>query len=262
MTIDIGFANILLYLLVWVRLAGMILFNPLLSRSGVPAQVRMGLVFLITVLIAPLQPQEVAIAVYEMGTASYAFAVLREAAIGLVFGYVFQIFYYLLFNVGDMMDTEFGLSMAKTFDPATNIQASFSSRILTTLFTLYFFLTGSHLVIIRLFADSFATIQVGTFAFTTGILSFVLQLFTQVFSLSIRLVAPFMVAEFILQASMGILMKFIPQITVFVINFQLRILLGILMLFWFAPFIGEFVTNYLDVMLSSLVRTVEVMATA
>ncbi|NLW78096.1 MAG: flagellar biosynthetic protein FliR [Ruminococcaceae bacterium] len=261
MTIEIGFANILVYLLIWVRLAGMILFNPLLSRSNVPAMVRMGLVFFMTIMVAPMQPASVFEAVYAMSAFTYTLVMVGELAVGFVYGYVFQIFYYLLFNVGDMMDTEMGLAMAKTFDPATNIQTSFSSRLITTLFVLYLFTSGGYQNILTLFTDSFASIPIGTFSLTTGIVPFLLELFAQVFTLAIRLVAPFMVAEFILQASMGILMKFIPQITIFVINFQLRILLGLLMIFLFAPFIGEFITNYIDTMFASLLRAMEIMST-
>ncbi len=262
MTIDIGFANIMVYLLVWVRLAGMVLFNPMLARSSIPAMVRMGLVLFLTFLIAPLQGEELAAAVYGLGDLGYMFAMVRELLIGLIYGFVFQIFYYFMFFVGDMIDTDIGLAMAKSFDPATNIQTSFSSALVTLLFSLYIFATGSHLTLIKLFADSFEAIPVGTFALTTDILSFVINLFSSIFLLALRLWAPIMVGEFALQISMGVLMKFIPQITVFVINFQLRIFLGILMIFMFAPFIGQFMDSYIDTLFDTLFNTTSQMATA
>lgn len=260
MEIDVVFTNILVYLLVWTRLAGMLLFNPILSRNNVPARVRMGLVLFMALLLTPMQTTEAMAAVYQLSGFMYVFAAVRELAIGLVFGYVFQIFYYLLFFVGDMIDTDIGLSMAKTFDPASNIQVGFTSTIVTLLFTLYFFATGSHLTMLYMFGDTFTAIPVGTVSLQGGIITFVLRLFTRVFSLALRLIAPFMVAEFILQASMGILMRFIPQITVFVINFQLRIGLGLLMLYAFAPYIGQFIDTYIDTLFDSLFEASRLMA--
>lgn len=254
MRFDISFQYVLVYLLVWVRFAGMVLFNPLLSRNNVPAMVRMGLVTFLTFVVAPTLTGTVADTVYSMTTFGFVFAVAREIAVGLVFGYVFQIYYYLLFFVGDMIDTDIGLSMAKTFDPGTDIQTAFSSSIVTMLFTLYVFASGSHLALIRMFADTFEAIPVGTLQLGVGVFSFVLRVFTQVFALALRLVAPFMLGELVLQVCMGLLMKFIPQITVFVINFQLRIILGLLMLFAFAPIVGNFIDRYIDTLFNDLVQ--------
>ena len=262
MTIDIGFARILLYLLMLVRLLGMLLFNPLLSRSSIPSQVRIGLVLMLTLMLAPQQPDAAFARVYDLSMVGLIFAIFLELAIGLVYGYVFQVFYYMLFYVGDVIDTDIGISMAKTFDPMTNIQTGFSSSMITLLFALYIFATGSHLTLFHIFADSFSDIPVGTVTLSTDILSFALRLTGRVFSLALRLAVPIMVAEFILQFSMGVLMKFIPQITVFVINFQLRILLGLIMLYTFAPYIGQFVDGYIDVMFGNLVEATEVLAGA
>ncbi len=249
MSLEIAFTGILTYLLVFVRFLGMIVFNPILSRNGVPAMVRIGLALFLTLMIAPMQPVA---GVAAMGDLEYAFAAVKELFLGIVYGFVFQIFYYMLYMVGDFIDTDIGISMAKTFDPATNIQVGFSSTFINLVFVLYIFATGSHLALIKLFAESFELIPLGVSALSTTVYTFVIQLFISVFLLVLRLWAPFMVAEFILQASMGILMKFIPQITVFVINFQLRIMLGILMLFMFAPFVGQFIDNYITVLFQNL----------
>ncbi len=259
MVVDIAFANILVYLLVFVRLAGMLVFNPLLSRRNVPAQVRVGLVVFLALLISPLQPESVVEYVYGLGMVGLVVGIFKELFIGIVYGFVFQVFYYLLFFVGDVIDTDIGISMAKTFDPATNIQTGFSSSLVTILFVLYVFATDSHLALFQMFALSFEQINVGALQLSTNILSFGLTLFTQVVALVLRLAAPIMVAEFVLQFSMGVLMKFIPQITVFVINFQLRILIGLLLLFALAPFIGQFIDNYIDIMFASLVQASEIM---
>ena len=73
-------------------------------------------------------------------------------------------------------------------------------------------------------------------------------MFTSVFNLAVRLVFPFVAAEFILEIGMGILMKLIPQIHIFVINMQFKILLAIIMLFILAKPITVFLENYILIM--------------
>lgn len=252
---NIEFEGLTLLILVFVRMASMILLNPMLARRNVPQQVRMGLVFFLTILIAPTLP-----AVPQMDTFSLVLALFGEICIGLLCGYVFQIFYYMLFFVGDFLDTEFGMSMAKVFDPGTNIQMSVTGNFLTIFFMVYIFLTNSHLIMIQIFASSFTAIPAGGSIDITVVAQYAIDLFIQVFLFVLRLILPFTVAEFTLEVAMGVLMKVIPQITIFVINFQLKLILGMVMLILCAPIIGSFMDHYIIVLFENLQRSMEVLA--
>lgn len=249
MTIQIEFAGLLVYLLVFVRFLGMIVFNPVLMRSAVPSMVRIGIALLLTLIIAPMQPIE---QVLEMSTVEYTFAAIKELGIGFVYGMVFIIFYYLMYYVGDRVDMDIGMAMAKSMDPGANVQTGFAGSYFTTIFVLYYFASGCFHTTIRMFANSFVAIPPGVVQFSVPIYEFVIDLFIAIFLLALRMVAPFMVAEFVLQCAMGILMKFVPQITIFVINFQLRIMLGMLMLLVFTPYVAEFIDSYISVMFDNM----------
>ena len=55
----------------------------------------------------------------------------------------------------------------------------------------------------------------------------------------------FVAAEFVLEAAMGVLMKLIPQIHIFVINLQVKIIAGILLMMLFAVPMGQFIDRYI-----------------
>lgn len=254
MTIQLQGLNV--YLLVFARMSGFIFFNPLLGRKNIPSQVRAGLVLILTMLIAPaLQTPEISYDSVDM-----LISLFRELSLGFVCGFVYQIFYYLLLFIGDWMDTEFGMAMAKVFDPATNIQVSLTGNLLTILFALYIFTTDSHLVMIQIFALSFKIVPLGAVNFSVEAFQFILQLFVDVFSLVLRLLLPFTVVEFSLQIVMGIMMKLVPQIHVFVINFQLKQGLGLVMLFFMGPVIASFLNNYIVIMLENINRALLTLA--
>lgn len=240
--LDSVMAGLPAYMLVFVRMAAMIGTNPLLSRRNVPAAVRAGLIALLTFLIAP------GLTVAPMDQITLVLAMFKEFLVGFACGYVFQIFYYMLFFAGDLMDMQFGLSMAKVFDPGTNMQVSVSGNFLNILFSLFIFATNSHLLLVRIFATSFQIVPAGFTAFLPHVAGYIADLFIEAFSLALRLALPFIAVEFVLEVSLGILMKLIPQIHVFVINFQFKVLLSLVMLLAFAAPLSSFLDNYMNYM--------------
>ena len=143
-------------------------------------------------------------------------------------------------------------SMARVFDPGTNIQASVSGNLFNFLFILYFFSTGCHREVIRAIVASFSMVPVGTVSFSGDVGSFLAAVFVSAFALVLKLILPFIAVEFVLEMSMGVLMKLIPQIHIFTINFQFKILLAVFTLLVFSQPIGEFIDSYLLAMMQSM----------
>ncbi len=233
-------------MLVFLRFTGMLAFNPVFSRRGFPAPARVGIIGALTLLAAPAFP---AAQFAQWTGADMMLAMLRELAVGFACGTVFQLFYYMLIFAGDQMDMAFGLSMAKAFDPNTHIQMSVSSSFLNLFFIMYLFATNSHLILIRLFSTSFTFIPLGRGILTQNVAQSVLELFGYAFQLAFQLTIPFIGMELILEFAVGILMKFIPQINVFVINIQLKMILGLFLLFAFVPAVSSFLSSYMETML-------------
>ena len=241
--------SVSLFFMVFVRLAGMLLMNPMFSRRNVPSVVRMGLIFFLTILVMPTVDNT---PLAGLGGFELALMMFRELAIGLCLGMAFQFFYMMLYFTGDLLDVTFGFSMAKVFDPGTNLQVAMSSSIFFNVFMLYLIATDSHLAIIHLFCYTFKALPLGGAVLTPELAQGMMKIFTDVFLLAIRLAMPFVAMDFVLEVGMGILMRFVPQIQVFSINFQLKQGLAFIMLFLFAPFVGSFMDNYLIVMLETM----------
>lgn len=247
--------NLNIYVLVFVRIAAIIAFNPVMTRNNIPGMVRTGIVFFSTLLLAPLVPVPRAFDSFDL-----LFCVIREIAVGWLLGYIFNIFFYMLAFVGDILDMQFGLSMAKVMDPGTGVQSAFTGNLINLVFMAYFFVTNSHLVLIKIAVDSYEIIPAGAEGINLyAAASFGINIFTAVFSLAVRLAFPFVATEFILEVGMGILMKLIPQIHIFVINMQFKILLAIVMLFILAKPITVFIENYIIIMFDYMNEALKVL---
>ena len=249
-----------IFLLVLARMGGLVFINPVFSRRGVPPMVRTGLVLALSLLIAPGVRSGVG-QVMAFSTFDMVESLIREVILGLVIGCVFHIFFYMLYVAGDFLDTVFGLAMGKVMDPMNGVQTAILGQFVNVFFFLYFFATGCHLLTVKLFAYTYEVIPVGAGDFFAGkVIWYITSLFATVFLMAVKLALPFVAAEFVLEMTMGVLMKLIPQIHVFVINIQCKILLGMLLMILFAHPVGAFLDGYIDTMMRE-VRNVIMMMT-
>lgn len=247
-----------IYILVFVRFAGMFAFNPIFSRQQIPTQLRVAIPFGAALLLAPSLSVPEGLALDGF---SFVIAIFRELTVGLIFGFVVIFFYYMLMTAADIMDLQFGLSMAKTMDPGTKVQTAMTGTLLNLIFLAYFFVTDTHLVLIHLAVSAYELLPVGAPNLNLEAApDFMLTLVSDVFSLALRLTFPFVAAELVLEISLGILMKLIPQIHVFVVNMQLKIMLALLMLFLLAHPICVFIDNYIIRMVNAVQESLYALA--
>lgn len=247
----INFDGIYLYILVFTRLLAMIVFNPVLSRRNVTSRIKYSFCFALTLIITPTLPPD-----SFRYTLDLVFLVIlfKEVMIGLCIGYIFSVFYYILFFIGDFLDIQFGLSFSKIFDPGNNINSSISSTLINIIFVFYFFISNSHIYTIKIFYDSFTLMPFNSPVFTIGLVKLVISIFTQAFVLGLNLALPFIVTEFVVEISMGILMRLIPQINVFVINIQMKLAVCFILLFLLIPHTSEFINRYVVLMLDNMTK--------
>jgi len=256
MTWDFAFHQLTAYLLVFCRMTGVVLFNPLLSRKNIPTRFCMALCLGLSILVAPGVTG-------TMGPMDNPFTLIgaigAELLVGLVWGLIFQSFYYLLFMAGDAIDLGLGFSMAKIFDRNTNIQMSLSGNLFNLMFILFLFTTNSHLILIRLAAASYNIVGIGGAFLDLKLSGFMVDLFLNVVSLAIRLCLPFLAATFTVEITMGILMKLVPQINVFSIHFQAKVIMGLILLYAFTAPVSSFVDNYIGLMFQQMERALTIL---
>ena len=87
------------------------------------------------------------------------------------------------------------------------------------------------------------------------------ELFQQILILALKLSMPIMAVEIILEAGIGILMKAIPQIQVFSVNVQLKILVGIFLILVFVPTFSTFIENLIALMFDTLENSLSALIT-
>ena len=243
-------------LLVFARILGIFIFNPILSRRNIPTVAKIGIsVFITYIVIMVVQPEPV-----DTGNQAgiYLMMILRESIIGLIIGFITDMFFYMVQVAGEIMDMQSGLGMAKVFDPETHVQMSIMGSFISFMMYLYFLVTNAHMSYIRLFVTSFDIIPLGTGGFNPDLGFNVASYFSVLLAMVIKLAMPIMAAEFIMEFCMGVLMKSVPQIQLMVVNIQIKVAFGFMMLFLVAVPISEFIDRYLDMWLEALQNLITV----
>mgnify|MGYP000390072069 len=106
----------------------------------------------------------------------------------------------------------------------------------------------------RLLTTSGELVPYGAAALGDGVYAYVIELFLACMLLAVKLAMPILAAELLGEVGMGVLMKAIPQINAFVINIELKVIIGLLLFFLLLTPINEFLLELESGMLSELGR--------
>lgn len=237
---DINPNSYLAFLLVMLRLTGMLVFNPIFGRKNVPVLVNTGLAFFIALAVMPsLKIPDFANVTLIGMVVSAAFELSVGAIVGLILNMISSIFVI----GGDIIDMNIGISMSKAFDPANNMQTSLTTGMMNALFILIFFVTNNHFTLINMVIQTFNIIPAGTASINPDVFYYLNQFLSSIFVYAIKLALPITILEIVMTMGTGIIMRVVPQINVFVVNIQVKLLVGIAALFVLIPSFTGFIEN-------------------
>lgn len=241
--------NALVFLLVMLRMTGVLVFSPILGRSNVPKIANAALAFVLAVLLVNTIP---APNLPDPTLFTLTYWVMKELLIGIIAGVILQLFLSVLIVGGEMADMQMGMSMAKAFDPGSNASISISAQAYNIIFVLVFFASNSHLTLIHMTAQSFEILPVGTYVVNLDAFYMIPEMFSSILLLAIKLSLPILAIEIIVTFAVGIIMRIIPQINVFVVNIQFKLLIGLLVTAMLVPSYAAFMENITQICLENI----------
>ena len=216
-----------LFLYILLRMTGFIAFNPLFSRNGIPRTFLAGLIGMLSMCVFYSYQGSV-----EMPEQIWVFGLrgVLEVTVGFLLGTVMRFFFYIAEHAGETVDTQMGLSMARMYDPGSRAQMTVTANMLNSMMLLLFFAENGHITMLRLIMTSGELVPFGQVALGEALLERILEIFVECTILAVKLTLPIFGAEMMGQVGMGVLNKVIPQINVFVINIDVKVLIGLGML--------------------------------
>lgn len=242
-------AQIILFSLILMRMSGFILLNPILGRRNIPAVVKAGFIFVLTLVIYSFSKGEA----FEVSSSiEYGFLLIKEFAAGFAVGFVTELFFFVVTFAGYVMDFQMGMSMSTVYDPQSNAQLPITGSLLQAFYVLLFFAVDGHLALMKILIESADIVPYGGILLTQDLAAKILELFTECVVMGMKFAFPILAAEFLIEIAVGLLNKIVPQINVFVINIQLKVIVGLGLLAFFASPIGEYLLNLVTIMVKNI----------
>lgn len=241
--------HLMLFSLILMRISGCILFNPILGRKNIPATAKAGFIMVLAYVVYTVSGET---RVEAVTAVQYGILLLKEFAVGYGVGFVINLFLYFIIFAGELIDLQMGISIAKLYDPQSNSSISLSATLYNAVFLLLFFVTDGHLALIKILISSGNILPYGDIFIHSGISSEVINIFCQCTVLAIKFSFPIFAVEFLAEIGVGILMKTIPQINVFVVNIQAKLFVGLLMLLLLFLPMSSFLEEIIHLMLQTV----------
>lgn len=241
----------MIFLFACCRVSGMIFFNPIFGRKSIPNVLKVGL----TLIIALNAVYEIGnISVINYTTIELILAMLKEFLVGLTIGFIMQMFLSIFHIGGELIDMQMGFSMASMYDPTSNTNISLTGNLMTAMYIMLFFLSNSHLALMNIVIKSFQLVPIGLQAVSSRLSVFFIELFACILAYAVQLSMAIVVTEIIVEVAVGILMRLVPNINVFVVNLQIKIIVGLVVLLTIIPALAKYMTMINSIMMERIAQ--------
>ena len=255
--VDVSFNlnNFEYFILIMIRILSFVTVAPIFGNNAVPRKVKVGLSFFVSLIIynSIYYP-----ALNYDSIFGYAVIVFMETVTGLLTGYGANICSSIIFFAGNVIDMDIGFSMVTEFSPETNSEVTITGNFYYYLVMLLLLISDMHTYVLRAVCDSFQLVPIGGSSFQWDSLLLTMTKFiTDTFVIGFRIFLPFFACIMILNCILGIMAKVSPQMNMFSVGMQLKVLTGLvvmLLTIFLLPRISEYIFDEIKFIVRAIIE--------
>lgn len=257
--IDYSFAysDLEYFLLIFVRMSSFVVTAPFFSMNSVPRRFKAAFALGMSVVLFSIMPDHTPPEYHSI--ISFEIILLKEVITGLFIGLSGNIVISIINLAGKVADMEVGLSMMQIFDPMTRDNNGFTGTIYQYGVMLIMLLTNLHHFFLRAFVESYSLIPIGEVNFNSErIVITVTGFLTRYVEIAFCFCLPVMAAIMLLNAVLGILAKVAPQMNMFAVGIQIKVLVGLSIIFLtisLLPYVSELIFGEMKNMMTQMIES-------
>jgi len=227
-------AKVLVWLLVVVRMTGLLALLPGFGQGRMPVPVKAGFAVMMTLVIAPVVPPP---AHLPTGLWELVGMMVVEFTAGLLLGLAVTWIVDTVGFAGHLMDFQMGFAFVQFIDPVSAQPVSISGTVLTQVTVIFLFISGLHHQMILALVHSYHSLPMGQGL--QGAPLEVVALVGQILVRGFQLAFPVLFTLFIVDVLEGVSAKFMPQLQLIQLTFPIKISVGLAVLgFILREFLG------------------------
>jgi flagellar biosynthesis protein FliR len=230
------------FLLIFIRVNGVLFAAPFFGDRIVPIQVKIGLSLLIALILTPTLSGS-GQAEYFSSTMPEPFVLFymasTELLVGLIIGFCTRLFFEGVQLAGQLIGYQMGFSMSNVLDPMSGAQVSIVGQLELFLALFIFLSINAHHILIRAMVTSFQLIPPLKFQPQVILVGRVMALAGNIFILSIQIGAPVIAVTIFVNVFLGLMARTMPQMNIFMVAMPLSIALGLFVLAVSMPLLAQ-----------------------
>jgi len=240
------FANVDVFLVVFVRVMGFFTVLPVVSGQNMPVMARIGLALGIAMLA--FTTNAISLPSYHFSIMGFGMLLASEFMIGLIIGFVVMMMFSLFHFVGQLVDYQMGFSMVSVHDPLGQTQAPVTGNLYFLIVCVFFIATGVLNHIIWIVFESFGIIDIGAAQIidNADLVRVLVEIIVVYFVTGVRIALPIVGTLIIVDVVLGILVKAVPQMNVFIVGLPLKVFLGTILVYLTMPLLAPRFWNVVD----------------
>ncbi len=214
------------FLLMAVRIFVLLAVFPIFSAAQIPQHVRLGLGFLLAVILYRIVPPTPLLDSYGALIAATA----AQVVLGLIVGYVASLIFVGVQFAGELVDLQIGFAVANVVNPETQQNITIIGELQLALATLIFLATDSQRFLIEGIAGSFTLVPLPYIHLDPSVMSHAVTFLSLALIDAFKIAAPAAGALFLTNIALAFMARVAPQMNVFVIGFPIQIGVGLTVL--------------------------------
>ncbi|MGE4546556.1 MAG: flagellar biosynthetic protein FliR [Desulfurella sp.] len=226
--LNVPFSDLEIFFLIFIRVASILLLAPIFSYKSIPAIVKILFSVVMAFVLYPIVKDYVNVNITN--TVELIVLIVREILLGASLAFCIQFVWAGIEIAAGLISFMMGFSIANVLSPQTNTQISIITEFESLFAVLVFLAIDGHYFVIRSLVESFQLIPIGSFVINKGLIEFIVYLILTMFSVSVQILAPVVVALIITNIVFGIISRTMPQMNVLIASFPITITIGLFLL--------------------------------
>ncbi len=253
-TYNVALDQFELLILILMRMASFVFAAPFFNTANTPQRLKVGLSFFLSFLVYTLHPD---MNVEYNGLIEYAGLIVMEVMVGILLGAMASFCVQIIQFAGKLIDMDIGISMAQIMDPTTKVQVGIMGNFYYYMLLLLLIVSGLHQYLVSAIIETYNVIPIGGINVSGSIYTTVINFMSDYFVIGFRIELPVFAATLLLNCVLAIIARVAPQMNMFVVGMQLKIFVGIFVIFFtivMLPSVSTFIYNEIQTVMASLVR--------
>ena len=229
------------FLQIFTRVSALFITAPVFGAQEVPAQVKVGLSAILSLVLLPLVKSTLTATV--PGTVfGMAEVILGQGLIGLLIGFVVSLLFVAVRMGGSLIDYQMGFTQAATFNPQFNESvspiASFQYRYALVLYLI----ANGHWLLLASLERSFMKLPVSQLS-VSGLTGSFTDITFQMLLAGLQIAAPAAAVLLVTDIAFAFLNRAMPSMQVFYVGMPLKVLVGFIVVIAALPLLTAVITQ-------------------